>query len=92
MPEFGLRLFKGNHMTDKEFIEVFKKHACKNYNNGYDYIVECWSDEELLEELAYCGGDAIKFTDSMQDIVNLYLQKQQEQRADVIDFGEVPNF
>ena len=79
-------------MTDKEFIEVFKKHACNQYSNGYDYIVECWSDDELLEELAYWGGDAIKFTDHMQDIVNLYLQKQQEQRADVIDFGETPNF
>jgi hypothetical protein len=79
-------------MTDKEFIEDFKKYACNNYNNGYDYIVECWSDDDLLRELAYWNGDAIKFTASMQEIVDLYLQKQQEQRADVIDFGETPNF
>ena len=79
-------------MTDLEFIEDFKKHASANYNNGYDYIVECWSDDDLLQALAYWNGDAIKFTASMQEIVDLYLQKQQEQRADVIDFGETPNF
>jgi hypothetical protein len=79
-------------MTDLEFIEQFKKHACNNYNNGYDFVVECWSDEDLLDELAYCGGNTIKFTYSMQAHVDMYLQKQQEQRADVIDFGEVPNF
>ena len=33
MPVFGLKPFKGNHMTDLEFIEVFKQKG------GFDIIV-----------------------------------------------------
>jgi hypothetical protein len=30
--------------------------------------------------------------DIMQSIADLHLQRRDEQRADVIDFGETPNF
>lgn len=73
-------------------IGAIRQHANANYNKGWDYVVECWDDGDLLDELSYCGMDLKKTIASMQDHVNMYLQRQQEQRADVIDFGEVPNF
>ena len=79
-------------MTEQEKIQAIRKHAEALYNKGWDYVVECWSDGDLLDELSYCGMDLQKTITSIQDHVNMYLQRQQEQRADVIDFGEVPNF
>jgi len=33
-----------------ELVEMIKAHAIKNYNkNGWDYVVECYEDEEILE-------------------------------------------
>jgi hypothetical protein len=37
-------------MTEKELIQEVKRHAIKNYNNGgWDYIVECFDDEDIAE-------------------------------------------
>jgi chromosome condensin MukBEF complex kleisin-like MukF subunit len=79
-------------MDEQQMIHAIRKHAEALYNKGWDYVVECWSDGDLLDELSYCGMDLQKTITSIQDHVNMYLQRQQEQRADVIDFGETPNF
>jgi hypothetical protein len=79
-------------MTEQQMIQAIRAYAEALYNKGWDYIVECWTDGDLLDELSYCGMDLQKTIASIQDTVDLYLQRQQEQRADVIDFGETPNF
>lgn len=36
----------------KDLIQEFKRHAMENYgdpNYGWDYVVECWSDEYIAE-------------------------------------------
>ena len=35
----------------KELIEAVKKHAVDNYNKGWDVVVECYTDEEIQEEI-----------------------------------------
>jgi len=79
-------------MTEQEKIDAIRKHAEALYNKGWDYVVECWSDDDLLDELSYWNMHLENTIASIQDFVNMYLQRQQEQRADVIDFGETPNF
>ena len=79
-------------MTDQEKIHAIRKHAEALYDKGWDYVVECFDDGDLLDELSYYGMDLDKTIAGIQDYVNMYLQRQQEQRADVIDFGEIPNF
>jgi len=39
--------------TTQEMIEAVKEMAMANYNKGYGYqqIVECYTDEEIREEL-----------------------------------------
>ena len=44
-------------MTKQELIKAVKDHATKNYNKGWDIIVECYSDDEISEKL---GGAKTK--------------------------------
>jgi len=42
-------------MTDKELLAAVRAHANANYEkDGWDYLVECFSDEDILE----CIGTA----------------------------------
>ena len=50
-------------MTNEEIVEGVRKHAQENYaTGGWDYIVECYEDEDILEiaEGASSVGEAIK--------------------------------
>lgn len=36
-------------------VEAVKQHALTHYNReGWDYIVECWSDSEIAEVIKHC--------------------------------------
>lgn len=42
-------------MTDQELIRTVRDYALDNYNvDGWDYLVECWEDDYILE----CIGTA----------------------------------
>ena len=73
-------------------IGAIRQHANANYNKGWDYIVECWTDGDILDLLSSNKMDLKETLSIMQSIVDLYLQKQDEQRADVADWGLIPNF
>jgi len=79
-------------MNEQEMIQAIRKHAEANYNKGWDYFVECWTDGDILDLLSNNKMDLKETISIMQSIADLYLQKQEEQRADVRDWGCVPNF
>lgn len=34
----------------QQMIEAVKRHAVENYETGgWDFVVECWSDEDILD-------------------------------------------
>jgi hypothetical protein len=36
-------------------VQSVKDHALRNYNvDGWDFVVECWTDEDLAREVACC--------------------------------------
>ena len=42
-------------MNEQELINAVRNHALDNYNvDGWDYLVECWADGDILE----CIDDA----------------------------------
>lgn len=49
MRKYPRRYFEPT-FSPAELVEMIKAHAIKNYNkNGWDYVVECYGDEEILE-------------------------------------------
>ena len=39
-------------MTTDELLKAIRQHALENYNHqGWDYLVECYEDEDILEEI-----------------------------------------
>lgn len=39
-------------MTTTELITAIRAHALNNYERGgWDYLVECWDDEDILEAI-----------------------------------------
>ena len=45
---------KGYKMTNAQLIEAVKAHALEKYEQpgGWDFVIECWSDEEIGAEIA----------------------------------------
>ena len=43
-------------MTTNEIAEAVQKHAVVNYEvSGWDYIVECWTLQEIADVLTHCN-------------------------------------
>ena len=38
---------------ENQLIQSVRRHALDNYeNNGWDYLVECWDDGDILEQIS----------------------------------------
>ena len=43
----------------KQFVEAVKQYAIRNYNeDGWDYVVECWSDEDIVDRTEGAATEA----------------------------------
>jgi hypothetical protein len=38
-------------MTNAEKVAAVRTHAYKHYEDGWDVVIECWDDEEILERV-----------------------------------------
>lgn len=44
-------------MSKSDLIKAVREHALRNYErNGWDYVVECWSDKDIEEAIGRCTG------------------------------------
>jgi len=76
----------------KEMVEAVKAHALANYEkDGWDFLVECWSDDEIAEELAYVSESAdihhaktvAQAIKKIGRIVGLQDERRREVRAEI---------
>lgn len=45
--------------TVEELVAAVREYAVSNYNkDGWDYVVECWADDEIAIEIDGCRTDA----------------------------------
>ena len=66
-------------MAMSELVAAVKAHAYSNYNkDGWDYLVECWSDSEIEEEL----GDGSMSVDRAIAKIGKILKIHDDQRKD----------
>lgn len=59
-----------------DMVVGIKKHALAQYDQGWDIIVECYTDAEILEVIEEQGGSMVKALDAFQEIVDIH--KEQE--------------
>lgn len=65
-------------------VQQIKQHALDNYNNGWDYIVECYTDEEIQQEyLDVCNGDVKKAMAMIQEVADYRNEQYGEARRAV---------
>ena len=49
----------GYYKDVKFMVKAVRKHALAHYEeDGWDYIVECWSDDEIIEVIRQCHTEA----------------------------------
>ena len=47
-------------ISEVQALAIIREHALNNYNKGWDIVIECYDDEELLAVLRDNNGDPQK--------------------------------
>tara|TARA_B110001469_G_C9628249_1_gene313855 strand:+ start:1312 stop:1554 length:243 start_codon:yes stop_codon:yes gene_type:complete len=76
-------------LTEPELYHIAEKisaHAMKheNYEAGWDYIAECWTDREIVGLIG--DADVLTYDDgigAMQQVVDLYSERKAEAEAEI---------
>lgn len=63
-------------------IGAIRQHANANYNNGWGYVVECWSDGDILEVLSDCEANLPQAIAHIQSMVDLHESLREEHEAE----------
>jgi hypothetical protein len=63
-------------------IKAIKEYATVFYNEGWDVIVECWTDADLLAELSINGMDLAKTFKSLQALIDVRADMMAEHQAE----------
>lgn len=58
-------------IDEENMIAFIRVHANTNYNKGWDAVVECWSDGDILEYLSEAKFDMKKTIKAIQDWIDL---------------------
>jgi len=67
-----------NNMTNEEALVAYlRSYAYKHYGQGWgwDTIVECWSDGDILEALRENQFDLPKTVESIQSYLNVIVDR-----------------
>lgn len=59
----------------QDLVQAVRQHAEQVFSNGWDFISECWSNDEIAAEIKGCrtAAGAIR---KMQKIANDYAEQQ----------------
>ena len=75
-------ILRSSKMTNEQvLISFIRRYAMDNYTRGWDVIVECFGDGDILEYLSETDFDLFKTIKAMQDYVNAYKEKEEEIRS-----------
>jgi len=63
-------------------IAYIREYASDRYNDGWDVVVECYSDGDILEELSEAQMNLPKAIKSLQAMVDIRNDRKEEQEAE----------
>lgn len=55
-----------------DMVEGIKKYALDQYTNGWDIVVECYDDSEILEIIDRHNGSMKGALDEIQEMVDIH--------------------
>jgi hypothetical protein len=68
-------------MTEKEFIDYVRNYAIEHYDtNGWDFVIEAWTDSDIIARFENAGGNVKKAFKSIQKTVKDCFDYEQEIR------------
>jgi len=67
-------------IDEEQMIGFVRLHANTNYNKGWDVIVECWADGDILEYLSESKFDMAKTLKAIQDWIDLRAEMEENTR------------
>jgi hypothetical protein len=75
---------KDEQMKDEQVIIRFiRKYAMDNYTKGWDVVIECFEDGDILEFLSESDFDLPKTIKSMQNYVDAYKEQENSIRNEI---------
>lgn len=63
-------------------ISYIRQYANERYEQGWDYVIECWSDGDILEALSDAEGHLPTAINNIQSMVDIYQDRKEEQEAE----------
>lgn len=67
-----------------EFVAKVRAHAQANYEQGgWDFVVECWDDSQILAELERAEGDGEAALAAIAEAVGVVDERRQDVRAEI---------
>ena len=73
---------QANTPDELMMIRSIRMHAQALYNKGWDVVVECYDDGDLLEELSENDMSLSKTLISLQEMVDLRNEQMEEHQAE----------
>ena len=67
-----------------------KAYAEDNYNNGMDFYVECYDQEQWVKEVSRENGTLMTWREVKKEM-NIYRKQYAEQTADICGWGDDGN-
>ena len=89
---FLIHHMKGNTMKkldmteaqqEQVLVEYIRIHANANYTQGWDEVVECWEDGDILEVLSEVDFDLPKAIAAIQSVVDVLNERKADARNSV---------
>lgn len=80
-PQELIEMTNTTEKCEQLLIAYIRQYANSKYNDGWSYIVEAWTDGDILEVLSDCDSNLPQAIKHMQLMVDTYLEREEEQQS-----------
>ena len=81
-PQELIEMTNTTEKCEQLLIAYIRQYAEANYNKGWDYIVECWDDGDILEVLSDVESNLPQAIAHLQSLVDIRNDQMEEHQAE----------
>lgn len=68
---------------EQQMVAAVRKHALEHYNeDGWDYVVECWSDEDIVDQIDLYGTEE-NAIEMVEEVVKVLDDRRKDVMAEI---------